>query len=73
MNIVYDDMVVALDTKSKQLKDLQDQFQVMWETQKDSPCFERNAIDALMIMQRLKTEIEHLKHYITLAKAIKEN
>ena len=34
----------------------------MWNNEKNSGCFERNAINDLLIMQQLKSEIAELEH-----------
>lgn len=69
MSNVCDAMIQELESKNEELKKLQDYFEVMWNTGKDSACFEQNAISHLLCIQKIKTEIEKLSYYITLAKA----
>lgn len=66
MKQVYKTMMESLENKRNELKDRQDQFDVMWNNEKHSGCFERNAINDLLIMQQLKSEISELEHWETL-------
>lgn len=40
----------------------------MWHNEKHLGCFERNAINDLLIMQQLKSEIKELEHWEMLMK-----
>lgn len=62
MKKMYELLLERLETKSDELKERQDQFDVMWHNEKHSGCFERNAINNLLIMQQLKSEISELEY-----------
>lgn len=66
MKQIYKTMMERLENKRNELEDRQEQFDVMWHSEKHSGCFERNAINDLLIMQQLKTEISELEHWETL-------
>lgn len=69
MEKVYDLIVERLNAKRAELSERQDQFDVMWHNKKNSGCFERNAINDLLIMQQLKSEISELEHWEMLMRA----
>lgn len=67
MREVYRNTLERLDAKKKELFEKQEYFDVMWYREKQSICFERNAINDLLVMQQLKYEIqelEYLKNYL---------
>ena len=66
MKKMYDLITERINVKKTELSERQDQFDVMWHNEKNSGCFERNAINDLVIMQQLKTEIAELEHWETL-------
>lgn len=73
MNQMYENVVERLNIKKQELSEQQKQFDVMWDNEKHSKCFERNAINDLLIMQQLKSEISELEHWELLLRAqIKE-
>ena len=62
MKNMYKNIVERLNNKKAELSERQDQFDVMWHNKRHSGCFERNAINDLLIMQQLKSEIKELEH-----------
>lgn len=56
----YDILVKRLESKKAELKERQEQFINVCENEMNSKTFERNAINELMIMQSLKSEIAEL-------------
>lgn len=66
MKKMYENVVERLNNKKTELSERQDQFNVMWCNEKHSGCFERNAINGLLIMQQLKAEIAELEYWETL-------
>lgn len=67
MRELYRNTLERLNAKKKELFEKQEYFDVMWNGEKQSICFERNAINDLLVMQQLKFEIqelEYLKNYI---------
>lgn len=66
MKKMYENIVERLNNKKTELAERQDQFDVMCHNEKHSGCFERNAINDLLIMQQLKSEIKELEHWETL-------
>ena len=56
----YDILVKRLENKKAELKERQEQFLSVCENEMNSNIFERNAINKLMIMQSLKSEIAEL-------------
>lgn len=70
MNKVYELMNERLEVKRNELKERQDQFDVMWHNEKHSCCFERNAINALLVMQQLKSEIAELEYWETFERVL---
>lgn len=66
MKKMYNLITERLNVKKLELSERQDQFDVMWHNEKNSGFFERNAINDLLIMQQLKSEIAELEHWETL-------
>lgn len=66
MKKMHENIVERLNNKKSELSERQDQFDVMWHNERKSGCFERNAINDLLIMQQLKSEISELEHWETL-------
>lgn len=66
MKKMYDLITERLNAKKAELHERQGQFDAMWHNKKNSGCFERNAINDLLIMQQLKSEISELEHWETL-------
>lgn len=62
MKKMHENIVERLNNKKSELSERQDQFDVMWHNERKSGCFERNAINDLLIMQQLKSEIAELEH-----------
>ena len=58
-------MEYELETKNKHLAKLQEYFQSDIKDI-DSPKYEDNAINALLEMKKVKTEIEQLEYYLQL-------
>lgn len=52
-----------LENKRVELKSKQEYFNVMCHNEMDSKTFERNAINDLLVMQQLKSEIAELEHF----------
>lgn len=71
MKKMYNLITERLNVKKSELSERQEQFGVMWHNEKNSGCFERNAINDLLIMQQLKAEIKELEHWETLMRAQK--
>lgn len=69
MKKMYDLIIERLNVKRAELSERRDQFDVMWHNKKNSRCFERNAINDLLIMQQLKSEISELEHWEMLMRA----
>lgn len=63
MKKTHGNVVKRLNNKKTELSKRQDQFDVMWCNEKHSGCFERNAINDLLIMQQLKAEIAELEYW----------
>lgn len=73
MNQMYENVIERLNIKKQELLERQEQFDVLWHNEKSSKCFERNAINDLLIMQQLKSEISELEYWELLLRAkIKE-
>ncbi len=56
-------MVEKLEAKKTELKSKREYFQVMVSNEIDSGCFEQNAINDLLYMKELRTEIAELEHW----------
>lgn len=52
-----------LENKRAELKSKQEYFGVMCDNEMDSKTFEKNAINDLLVMQQLKSEIAELEHF----------
>lgn len=66
MKKMYNLITERINVKKAELSERQEQFDVMWHNEKNSGCFERNAINNLLIMQQLKSEIAELEYWETL-------
>lgn len=62
MDNMHTNIIERLNIKKQELLERQEQFDVLWHNEKHSKCFERNAINDLLIMQQLKSEISELEH-----------
>lgn len=56
-------MVEKLEAKKTELKSKREYFQVMVCNEIDSGCFEQNAINDLLYMKELRTQIAELEHW----------
>ena len=63
MKKMYDLITERINVKKTGLSERQEQFDVMWANERNSGCFERNAINDLLIMQQLKSEIAELEYW----------
>lgn len=59
---LYDIVIKRLNSKKIELEERQKQFEVFFYNKKYSKCFERNAINDLLVIQQLKSEISELEH-----------
>lgn len=50
MKQMHENVIDRLNIKEQELAERQEQFEVMWHNEKHSKCFERNAINDLLIM-----------------------
>lgn len=66
MKKIYSLIIERLTAKKIQLSERQKQFDIMWNNGRNSMCFERNAINDLLIMQQIKSEIAELEHWETI-------
>lgn len=66
MDKIYESVINTLNNKKSELQTRQEDFCVMCNNEMQSGCFERNAINDLIIMQQLKSEIAELEHLETL-------
>ncbi len=62
MDKIYKIITKKLSDKKNELSEKQKCFSVMCRNEIESQCFERNAINDLMTMQQLKSEISELEH-----------
>lgn len=62
MDKIYEIITKKLSDKKNELSEKQKCFSVMCHNEIESQCFERNAINDLMTMQQLKSEISELEH-----------
>ena len=53
-----------LRNKETELVENQKTFEMYWEKHKDSPLYEKNAINQLLNMTQIKAEIEELKYIL---------
>lgn len=68
MKKVFDIIVKRLEDKKSELKEKQEHFLIMCNNEISSSCFERNAINDLIVMQQLKSEIEELEYIVSMYK-----
>lgn len=66
MNKMYDLISERLNAKKTELSERQEQFKRTCNRDIDTACFEHNAINDLLIMHQLKSEIAELEHWETL-------
>lgn len=59
----YNVLLERLNSKKSELKQRQEYFSVFVHNEINSSCFERNAINDLIVMQQLKSQIEELEHF----------
>ncbi len=69
MKKIYENIIERLNSKKAELAERREQFDVFWHNEKHSQCFERNAINNLLIMQQLKSEISELEYWELLIRA----
>lgn len=69
MNSVYGVITERLQSKKDELSRRQEQFRAIWNMEKTSGCYERNAINDLLIMQQLKVQIEELEFLEVITRA----
>lgn len=62
MNKMYETVIKRLESKKEELEKEQEYFTVMCHNEMNTNNFERNAINNLLVMQQLKTEISELEH-----------
>lgn len=63
MKELYKNITERLSAKKSELKQRQEHFSIFCHNEMQSSCFERNAINDLLVMQQLKSEIEELEHW----------
>ena len=56
-------MVEKLEAKKTELKSRREHFQIMVNNEIDTGCFEQNAINDLLYMKELRTQIAELEHW----------
>lgn len=56
-------IVEKLEAKKAELKSRREHFQVMVSNEIDYGCFEQNAINDLLYMKELRTQIAELEHW----------
>lgn len=66
MKKMYDLITERLNVKKSELSERQEQFKRTCNRDIETACFEHNAINALLIMQQLKSEIVELEYWETL-------
>lgn len=69
MKEMYNNIVERINIKKKELGKRQNNFSIMCHNEMQSPCFEQNAINYLIVMQQLKSEIEELEYWEILTRA----
>ena len=70
LNKINGIMIERLESKKAALKARQMNFLNMCNNDFECNCFERNAINELLYIQQLKSEIKELQHYTFLIKPI---
>lgn len=65
MEKIYEVITTRLESKRAELKKEQEYFSVMCHNEINTGNFERNAINNLLVMQQLKSEISELEHLKT--------
>ena len=66
MSITLETLKKRVESKKRELEKNRDNFRVLLESELYSGCFERNAINDLMIIMNLRTEIRELERTIRL-------
>lgn len=56
-------MTEKLEAKKTELKSRREHFQIMVNNEIDTGCFEQNAINDLLYMKELRTQIAELGHW----------
>ena len=51
-----------LESKKAELKQRKESFKILFLNEKDLDCYERNAINELLIMMQLKNEIREIEY-----------
>ena len=69
MKKYYEMIVSKLDYKRKELESNQKTFLTLCNSEMDTQCFERNAINDLLTLQKIKAEISELEYQETLLRA----
>lgn len=53
-----------LNTKKEEIVSRQNALEIYWQNNKDKPLVEKNAINELLILMQLKSEVEELENYL---------
>lgn len=53
-----------LNAKKKEIVSRQNALEIYWQNNKDKPLVEKNAINELLILMQLKSEVEELENYL---------
>lgn len=53
-----------LNTKKEEIVSRQNALEIYWQNNKDKPLVEKNAINKLLILMQLKSEVEELENYL---------
>lgn len=53
-----------LNTKKEEIVSRQNALERYWQNNKDKPLVEKNAINELLILMQLKSEVEELENYL---------
>lgn len=69
MNAMYKMTLSRLENKKAELKSEQEYFATMCHNEMSTGNFERNAINMLLVMQQLKSEIAELERACEMCKA----
>lgn len=60
--MVKEEIVKRLNSKKEELKTRQTNFMIMCNNEINTSCFERNAINELIAIMQIKTEVKELEH-----------
>ena len=69
MNTTLDNLKTYCEQKKKTLETKQNNFRIFIDIDMNSSCFEENAINDLLAMRKLRTEIAEIEHTILLFEA----